>query len=105
MTRLPPIKVTKGQAFAYEATVTGQDWTGYTGEVVFKDKPKGTELLTATVTGDADGLMAFSLTATETEDLEALPVIGYRATGVFQITMTGADVKTYQGTVGVAGTV
>lgn len=101
MVRLPPIKITQGAAFDYSATVTGQDWTGITGAVTFKAKPRGDVILTATVTGDALGVIGFALTAEDTALLPALPVIGHRATCVFEIAMS--DGQLFQGTCGVAG--
>lgn len=103
MNYLPPIKVTQGQPFAYEMTVTGQDWTGITGTVTIKEIPGGDELVEKAVTATALGVVSFSLTAAETLLLTALPVLGYRATGVFQIAMS--DGQLFQGNVGVAGVV
>lgn len=101
MTLLDPIKITQGAAFDFETTVTGQDWTGITGAVTFKTVPQGDVLLSETVTGDVDGVLSFSLTAVDTELLPALPVLGHRATCVFQILMD--DGQVFQGNVGVAG--
>lgn len=55
MNRLPAIKITQGEPFSSSFTVTGQDWTGYTGAVVYKKAPQGEEILATDATGDALG--------------------------------------------------
>lgn len=110
MQYLPPIKITRGEPFAYAATVVGQDWTGWTGTVIFRRNRQiyrvhyeilGNEvdpILTETVTGDAAGEVQFSLTATQTLLFPALQRIGFFAQGKFEISMTnGADVQKFQG--------
>lgn len=119
-TRLPPMKISQGEPFAYDVTVTGQDWTGYTGTATFKTTPKatwrrGTEwpytdtqepFLTVTATGDAAGLVQFGLTATETMTFPALPRLGFFRQAVCEISMTdGTDVQKFQATVSVAAAI
>ncbi len=116
-TQLPAMKVSQGEPFAYSRTITGQDWTGYTGTVKFKSAPKAdwrratewpfTEtqepFLTATVTGDAAGVLTFNLTAAQTALFPALPKLGFYRQAVAEIAMTnGPDVKIYQATVSTA---
>ncbi len=106
MNRLPAIKITQGEPFSSSFTVTGQDWTGYTGAVVYKKAPQGEEILATDATGDALGEVSFDLTAAETALFPAFEVIGYRKVGVYQVRMTGgADVQTYQGDLHVASAV
>ncbi len=112
---LPPMKVSQGESFAYEATVTGQNWTGFTGTATFKSRPKALyriqdgetveePIVTATVTGDASGVLTFNLTATETALFPALPRVGYFHRAVCEVSMAdGADVLKYQARVSVAG--
>ena len=101
MNFLGVIRITQGRAFDYEATVQGQDWTGITGVATFKEVPGGDVLLTETVTGDALGVLSFSLSAVDTAELPAQGTLGYRATCIFQIVMS--DGQLFQGNVGVAG--
>ncbi len=108
MNRLPAIKVVQGEPFASSFTLTGQDWTGYTGTVSYKKAPQGEEILETDATGDALGEVTFDLTAAETDAFPAFPVIGYRKVGVYQIRMTQAspeDVQTFQGDLHVASAV
>lgn len=105
MILLPAIKITQGEAFSSTFTVTGQDWTGYTGEAVYKKAPQGDEILTSTATGDSSGVVTFELTADETALFPAFEVIGYRKVGVYQIRLTGSDVQTFQGDLLVASAV
>jgi hypothetical protein len=112
------MQISQGEPFAYSHTITGQDWTGYTGTVAFKSAPKAQWLrgnewpfvdtaepfATATVTGDAGGVLSFSLTAAQTGDFPALPRLGFYRQAVAEIEMTnGADVQIFQATVSVAG--
>jgi hypothetical protein len=103
MNWLPPVQITQNRAFVYEATVAGQDWTGIPGTVTIKDYPSGETLLEKAVTGNASGALSFSLTQAETNEFPALPVLGFRHVGVFQIAMS--DGQLFQGNVGVAGLV
>jgi hypothetical protein len=113
------MKISQGEPFAYDVTVTGQDWTGYTGTVTFKTHPKAnwrraTEwpfsetqepFLTVTATGNAAGLVQFGLTAAQTDLFPALPRVGFFRQAVCQIEMTNAstgDVQIFQATVSVA---
>lgn len=113
MNRLPPIKIAQGESFAYDVTVVGQDWTGWTGTATFKTAPQakwrtvdGDEvqepILTVDAIGDAAGLIQVGLSATQTADLPALPRLGYFRTCVMEISMTdGTDVQKYQANVSV----
>lgn len=116
-TRLPPMKISQGEPFAYDVTVSGQDWTGYTGTVRFKAAPKAQWLrnnnwpfaemqepfLTVTATGDAAGLVQFGLTSAETATFPSLPRLGFYRQAVCEIEMTdGTDVQLFQATVSVA---
>lgn len=106
MIRLPAIKVTQGEPFSSSFTVTGQNWTGYTGAVTYKKAPQGEEILVDPATGSALGVVSFALTAAETDMLPAFPVIGYRKVGVYQVRMTSvSDVQTFQGDLHVASAV
>lgn len=116
-TRLPPMRISQGSSFPYDVTVTGQDWTGWTGTATFKTKPKAMyrrayewplgdtqePILTVAVTADATGLIQMGLTAAQTALLPALPVLGYRKTCVCEISMTdGTDVQKFQANVSVS---
>ena len=105
MILLPAIKVTQGDAFSSSFTVTGQDWTGYTGAVIYRTAPQGEDILDTTCTGDALGEVTFSLTAAQTADFPAAAKVGYRKVGVYQIRMTGTDTQTFQGDLMVAGAI
>jgi hypothetical protein len=107
-TRLPAIKLTQGEVFTSTFTVVGQDWTGYTGEVVYKKSPQGEAIFNDTATGNASGVVSFGMTAEETALFPAFPVLGYRKVGVYQVTMTRfspRDVRRYQGDLHVASAV
>lgn len=109
MIQLPPMKIAQGELFAYDFTVSGQDWTGWTGTAKFKRKPKAVTkgdpwftgeqepILEVSVTADATGLVQIGLSAAQTAILPALPVLGYRKTAVGEVSLTnGTDVKKYQ---------
>jgi hypothetical protein len=114
MDRLPPIKIAQGEPFAYDVTVVGQDWTGWTGTATFKTKPQAQwrtvladyvqePILQVEALGDAGGLLQVGLSAAQTDLLPALPRLGYFRTCVMEISMTdGTDVKKYQANVSVA---
>jgi hypothetical protein len=117
MNRLPPQRIAQGEPFAYDVTVTGQDWTGYTGTAKYKTRPKAVSrtiwpffqeaepILEVEAIGDIDGLVQFGLSATDTAKLPALPRLGYFKTCVCEIAMTNAstgDVKRFQANVSVA---
>ena len=106
-----PMRITRGEPFSWSATVTGQDWTGYTGTVTFRsNRPvrrmmtpdygftaEADPILTATVTGSALGVLSFSLTAAETDLFPALDRMGWFAQAKAEISMTdGTDVAKYQ---------
>jgi hypothetical protein len=104
-----PMKIAQGEPFAYDFTVSGQDWTGYAGTAKFKRRPKavtkgdpwfaGEEepILEVAVTADAAGLVQVGLTAAQAATLPALPVIGFRRQAVCEVSMSnGVDVKKYQ---------
>jgi hypothetical protein len=106
-----PMRITRGEPFSWTATVVGQDWTGYTGTVTFRRNGvrkmltpdygfMSTEtdpILTETVTGDAAGVLSFSLTAAQTDLFPALNRIGWFAQAKAEISMTdGSDVQKYQ---------
>jgi hypothetical protein len=104
-----PMKITQGEPFAYDFTVQGQDWTGWTGTAKFKRKPKavtkgdpwftGEEepILEVPVTADAAGLVQVGLTATQAATFPVLPVFGFRRQAVCEVSLTdGVDVKKYQ---------
>lgn len=107
MTPLIPLRIAIGEPFAFQFTVQGQDWTGYTGTATFKDAPKDEDaFVTVTATGNSAGLIQIALTADQTLSLPSLPRLGYHKQGVYQVRMTGAgDVQTFQGTFGTAASV
>lgn len=102
-----PMTITQGEPFAYDFTVTGQDWTGWTGTATFKKVPKADEtVLALTATGDAAGLVQIGGTAADADLLPALPRLGFNRTAVCEISITdGTDVKKYQVRVFVAAKV
>jgi hypothetical protein len=116
MIQLPPMKIAQGEPFAYDVTVTGQDWSNYTGTATFKTAPKAPTrriwwdeerepIIQVTATGDADGLIQFGLSATETATFPALERLGYFHRAVCEIAMTNAatgDVQRFQARVSVA---
>ncbi len=103
---LPAIKVTQGEAFSSSFTLQGQDWTGFTGAVTYKQAPQGTEILETTCSGDALGEVTFSLTAAETAEFPAQAKVGFRKVGLYQVRMTnGADTFTFQGDLMLAGAI
>lgn len=106
-----PARITRGEPFAWSATVVGQDWTGWTGTVTFRRNrvrrmltpdygflaSESDPILTETVTGTALGVIAFDLTATQTDLFPALDRMGWFANARAEINMTdGTDVKKYQ---------
>jgi hypothetical protein len=112
------MKISQGEPFAYDVTVTGQDWTGYTGTATFKAAPKAQWIrnnnwpfadaaepfLTVEAIGDAAGLVQFGLSATDTDKFPALPRLGFFRQAVCEIAMTNAstgDVQRFQATVSV----
>ncbi len=104
MTPLSPIRIAIGEPFAFSFTVTGQDWTGYTGSVLFKRRPADEDaLLEVAATGASNGVVTFALTAADTLNLPALDRRGFYAQGVYQVRLTnGSDVQTYQHDFGTA---
>lgn len=116
-TRLPPMRISQGTPYAYDVTVQGQNWTGYTGTASFKSKPKAQwfraadgivrqePFLSVTVTADAAGLIQFGLSAAQTDTFPALPRLNFMRQAVCEIAMTNAstgDVQRFQATVSVA---
>jgi len=107
MIYLPGIKVAQGEPFDGEFTLTGQDWTGYSGTGTIKRK-MGDEgpLVSFTPTGDDAGSVSYSLTKTQTAELPANDRPGFFAMAVGQVVMTnGTTVFTFQFPVVVAGTI
>lgn len=106
-----PARITRGEPFAWSATIIGQDWTGWTGTVTFR-RNRARRMLTpdygflanetdpilqATVTGNASGVLSFSLTAAQTDLFPALDRMGWFAQAKAEISMTdGSDVRKYQ---------
>ena len=112
-----PARITRGEPYAWSTTVVGQDWTGWTGTVTFRRNAvrrmltpdygfldtETDPILQATVTGDAAGVLSFSLTAAQTDLFPALDRIGWFARARAEVSMTdGADVRKYQFRVSVA---
>ncbi len=118
---LPAMKVAQGEPFAYDFTVTGQSWTGYTGTATFKTAPQARSwrrvnstysetalepIVSVTATGDSSGVVQFSLTGTQTALFPAQAKLGYRRQAVCEISMTnGADTQKFQCRVSVASAV
>lgn len=104
MTRLPPLRITQGEPFAFDMAVGGMDWTGYTGAATFKLKPAATEtILSVAVSAEDSGLVQFDLTAEETATLPALPRLGFMRTCICEVALSnGVDSYKYQSTVSVA---
>jgi len=117
MNFLLPIRLSQGEAFTYAATVVGQDWTGYTGTATFKARPKAQwrivdgiavqePIVAVPVTGNALGVLTFTLTPAQTATFPALERIGYFHRAVCEISMSnGSDVRKYQARVSVAGSI
>lgn len=114
MIPIPSQKIAQGEPFSYDVTVTGQDWTGYTGTASYKtamqarsrmtrDGVEDEPFLSVAVEADAAGLIQYSLTAAQTATFPALPRIGYFRQAVCEISMTnGTDVQKFQAPVSVA---
>lgn len=114
MIQLPPMKIAQGEPFGYDFTVSGQNWTGYTGTATFKRTLKavtGSNLLTGeeepivtvSVTANAAGLVQIGLTAAQTALFPALDRQGYFRQAVCQVSLTnGTDVQRFQARVLVA---
>jgi hypothetical protein len=105
MNYLPAQRITQGEPFGYEATVVGQDWTGWTGTATYKTRIKATEaIVTVDVAANSAGLLEITLTAAQTALLPGLPRMGYFRTAVCEIAMSdgAGDVKLYQAPVSVA---
>ncbi len=106
MNFLAPIKVTQGEPFSSTFTLTGQDWTGYTGTVTYKKAPQGDLIVETAATGDALGVVTFALTAAQTAEFPAKAALGFRKVGVYQVRLSnGSDVQTFQENLFVAGAV
>lgn len=103
MIQLPPMKIAQGEPFAYDFTVQGQDWTGWTGTATFKRSLKAVTGSKVSVTADAAGLIQIGLTAAQTAEFPALDRQGYFKQAVCEVSMTnGTDVQKYQARVLVA---
>ena len=109
------MKIAQGEPFAYDFTVQGQDWTGWTGTATFKRSVKAVTsgnllcetdvepIVAVDVTADAAGLIQIGLTATQTALFPALPRQGYFRQAVCEVSMTdGTDVQAFQARVLVA---
>lgn len=115
MQQLPPMKIAQGEPYAYDFTVQGQDWTGWTGTATFKRAPQAETrsnvwfadaeepILTVSVVLDALGGVQMALTATQTATFPAFPKLGFYRTAVCEFSMTnGTDVQRFQSRVLVA---
>lgn len=114
MIQLPPMKIAQGESYAYDFTVQGQSWTGYTGTATFKRTLKAATgvnwltdesepILTVSVAADSTGLIQIGLSAAQTTTFPALDRQGYFKQAVCQVTMTnGVDVQIFQARVLVA---
>ena len=115
MIQLPPMKIAQGEPFAYDFTVEGQDWTGWTGTATFKRSVKAvtsgnswteTEsepIVEVDVTADAAGLIQIALTKAQTALFPALDRQGYFRQAMCQVTMVnGLDAQAFQARVLVA---
>jgi len=115
MIQLPPMKIAQGEPFGYDFTVSGQDWTGYTGTATFKRSLKAVPrsnywltseeepIITVTVTANSAGLIQIGLTAAQTALFPALDRQGYFRQAVCEVSMTnGSDVQKFQSRVLVA---
>lgn len=111
--QLPPMKIAQGEAWGYDFTVQGQDWTGWTGTATFKRTLKAVTgsnwsgesepIVTVNVTADAAGLVQIGLTEAQTADFPALDRQGYFRKAVCEVSMTnGTDTQKYQARVLVA---
>lgn len=109
MTPLPPMKIAQGEPYAYDFTVQGQDWTGWTGTATFKRAPQAETrsnvwfddavepILTVDVVLDALGVVQMALTAAQTATFPAFPKLGFYRTAVCEFSMTdGTDVQKFQ---------
>lgn len=100
---LPPFDVTQGEPAAFQFTVQGRDWTGYTGAVIIKASRRDRDaLLTLEPTLGADGSVTVALTAEQTALLPALPRAGRFVKAVMQVRVTGATTETFQGNLSVS---
>lgn len=115
MIQLPPMKIAQGEPYAYEFTVQGQDWTGWTGTATFKRSVKAVTsgnwrsetdvepIVEVDVTADAAGLIQIGLTKAQTALFPALNRQGYFRQAMCQVTMVnGLDAQSYQARVLVA---
>ena len=103
-----PVSVYQGEPGSYDFTVTGQDWTGWTGTAKFKravgavtrnsDYSSDVDpILEVTVDADAAGLIQVGWTAAQADLFPALPRLGRFRQAVCEVSMTdGTDVKKYQ---------
>lgn len=112
-----PVRVYQGEPGSYDFTVTGQNWTGWTGTAKFKRAPKAVTrsdyyasdvepILEVPVTADAAGLIQVGWTAAQADLFPALPRLGLFRRGVCEVSMTnGTDVQKFQARVMVAASI
>lgn len=103
-----PVRVYQGEPGSYDFTVTGQDWTGWTGTAKFKRTPQAVTrsngydsevepILEVAVDADAAGLIQVGWTAAQADLFPALPRLGLFRRAVCEVSMTdGTDTKKYQ---------
>jgi len=115
MIQLPPMKIAQGEPYAYEFTVQGQDWTGWTGTATFKRSVKAVTsgnllcesdvepIVAVSVTSDAAGLIQIALTKAQTALFPALNRQGYFRQAMCQVSLvSGSDAQAFQARVLVA---
>lgn len=103
-----PVRVHQGEPGSYDFTVTGQNWTGWTGTAKFKRTPQAVTrsdyyasevepILEVDVTADAAGLIQVGWTAAQADLFPALPRLGLFRRAVCEVSMTdGVDVQKFQ---------
>lgn len=103
-----PVRVYQGVPGSYDFTVTGQNWTGWTGTAKFKRTPQAVTrndyytnqiepILEVDVTAGAAGLIQVGWTAAQADLFPALPRLGLFRRAVCEVSMSnGVDTKKYQ---------
>lgn len=91
MQELPAFKVTPGLAASYEFTWTGYDLSGETITAEAWDR-SDVALTAPTCTGDADGLVTVTLSATDTADYPSRDVPGFFLAGGFKVTVGALEI-------------
>ena len=95
-----PMRITRGEPFSWSATVTGQDWTGYTGTVTFRSNRPVRRMLTPDYgfTAEADPILTATvrmLTPDYGFTAEADPILTATVTGsalgVLSFSLTAAE--------------